>query len=60
MDNKSDEQFIIMQAAIEANKQQMKNNKQDSDEKMMKLTEDFKAVIASSITSITYHINYLK
>ena len=49
-----------MQVAIWSNKQEMKANKQDSDEKMMKLTEDFKAVIASSITSITYHINYLK
>ena len=33
MDNKSDEQFIITQAAIESNKQDMKSNKQDSDEK---------------------------
>ena len=33
MENNSDEQFIIMQAAIEANKQDMKSNKQDSDEK---------------------------
>ena len=28
MDNKSDEQFIIMQATIEANKKEMKSNKQ--------------------------------
>ena len=39
MENKSDEQFIIMQSTIETNKQDMKANmkskKQDSDEKMM-------------------------
>ena len=35
MENKSDNQFIIMKGAIEANKQDMKSNKQDSDEKMM-------------------------
>ena len=33
MDNKSDEHFIIMPYAIEANNQEMKSNKQDSDEK---------------------------
>ena len=49
MDNKSDEQFIIMKVTIEANKQDIKDNKQDSDEKMMKLTEDFKQIIASTI-----------
>ena len=38
MDKKSDEQFIIMQVEIEAKKQEMKSNKKDSDEKMMKLT----------------------
>ena len=46
-----------MQAAIEANKQETKANKQDSDKKTMKLTEDFKAMNASSITSITDQIN---
>ena len=39
MDNKSDEQFIIMKAAIEDNKQEMKSNKQDYDEKMAILSE---------------------
>ena len=39
MENKSDEQFIIMKAVIEANKQEMKANNQDSDEKMTKLSE---------------------
>ena len=56
MDNKSDENFIIIQAAIESNKQDMKSNKQYSDEKMMNLTEDFKAMLAE----ITYQINTLK
>ena len=45
MDNKSGEQFILMQAAIETNKQEMKSkmkaNKQYSDEKMMQFTETF-------------------
>ena len=38
----------------------MKAIKQDSDEKMMKLIEDFKATITSSITSITDQINTLE
>ena len=38
----------------------MKTNKNDSDEKMMKLIEDFNAIIASSITSIIDHINTSK
>ena len=39
MENKSDEQFIIMQSVIETNKQEMKDNKKDSDEKMTKFIE---------------------
>ena len=38
----------------------MKANKKNSYEKMMKLTEEYKAMIASSITSITDQINSLK
>ena len=38
MDKKYDEQFIITQASIETNKQNMRANKQDYDEKMIKLT----------------------
>ena len=38
-DNKPYEQFIIMQAEIEANKQDMNFNKQGSDEKMTNFTE---------------------
>ena len=34
MGNKSDESFIIMQATIKYNKQEMKTNKQDYDEKI--------------------------
>ena len=50
MDNKSDEQFLIIQAKIEANKQDMKANNKDSDDKMMNFIEDFKINLASSIT----------
>ena len=42
MDNKYDEQLIIMKTAIEDNKQEMKANNQDSDEKMLKLSEEEK------------------
>ena len=41
-----DEQFIIMKSSIEANKQEMKPNKQDSDEKMTKFIEEFKEMLA--------------
>ena len=51
MDNKSDEQFIIMQLNIEANEQDMKSNQQDSDEEMMKLTASLKEMIASTVTT---------
>ena len=40
MENKSGEQFIIMQSAIEP-------RKQEYDEKMMKLTEYFKEILAA-------------
>ena len=39
MENKFDEHFIIMQASIESNKQEMKLKKQDSDENMTKFAE---------------------
>ena len=42
IDNKYVEQFIIMKSSIEENKQEMKSNNQDSDEKMINLTEKFK------------------
>ena len=50
MDNKSDEKLTIMQATIEPKNQEIKVNKQYSNEKMMKLTEDFKAMLTSTIT----------
>ena len=52
MDNNYDENFIIMKATIEANKQEMKSNKQDYDYKMMNLIEYFKSVLLSNIASI--------
>ena len=39
MENKSDGDFIIMKAAIETNKQEVRSNKKDSDLKMMKFKE---------------------
>ena len=42
MDNKSDEQLLIMKVTIGA-------NKQDSDEKMNKLTEYLKEMLTSTI-----------
>ena len=60
MDNKSYGQFIIVQDSIEENKQDIKSNKKDSDEKIMKLAEDFKVILTSPITSITDQINTFK
>ena len=48
-----DEQLLIMQAAIEA-------TKKDPDEKMNNLTEDFKEMITSTITSIMGKMNIPK
>ena len=45
MDNKSDEKFLIMQATIEA-------NRQDYDDKKKKLTEDLTAMITSMMDQI--------
>ena len=42
MDNKYYEQFIIMKSKIEA-------NRQESNDKIMKLTEDLKEMIKSTI-----------
>ena len=53
MDNKSDEQFIITQDTIES-------NRQESDDKITKLTEDLKSIIKSTITSIMDRINISK
>ena len=43
MDNKSNEQLLIMQVTIGS-------NRQDSDEKMKNLIEDLKEMITSTIT----------
>ena len=48
MEKNSDEQFIIIKDAIEYNKQEMKPNKQDSDEKLMQSTETLKAEMKSN------------
>ena len=50
MDNKSEEKFIIMQAKIEANRQYYY-------ERMNKPTENLKAMIISTITSMMDQIN---
>ena len=50
MYKKSYEHSLIMQATIEA-------NRQDSDEKMKKITEDLTALSTQTITSMMYHIN---
>ena len=49
MDNKSNEQLLIMQAKIES-------NRQESDGKMKNPTEYPKEMITSTITSIMYQI----
>ena len=48
MDNNSDEIYIIMQATIES-------NRKDSDDKITNLTEELKAIITSTITSMMDH-----
>ena len=58
MDNKSDEN--IKQATIEANKLEIKSEKQYFDEKMMILTEEFKAMPTSTTTSMMDQINMSK
>ena len=60
MDNKSDEQFIIMRSEIEVNNIYMKDNKQEYNEEMMNITEYFKSMLVSSIKLITDQINTLK
>ena len=57
MNNKSDEQFIITQALIESNKQEMKSTKQDSDEKRTQFTvkyETMLAVISNQLNTLTF------
>ena len=47
MQNKRYEKFIIIQAEIEANKQDMKSNKKDFDENITKFTEQFKGMLVT-------------
>ena len=57
MENKYEKRFIIMKYAIESNKQEMKSNKQDSDEKMTQFTvksETMLAVISNHIITLIY------
>ena len=56
MEKNYDEQLIIMQASIESNKQEMKVNKQASDDKMTKFIEEFKTMLAA----ISDQINIFK
>ena len=42
----SDENFITIKATIESNKQDMRTNKQDSDEKMIQFTVKFETMLA--------------
>ena len=53
MDNKSDEQLIITQDTIEV-------NRQESDEKIMRLIEDLKVFVKSTITSMMDQTNISK
>ena len=49
-----------MRYTIEANKKEMKSNRQDSGDKKMKVTEHFKAMPISAIISMMDHINMYK
>ena len=50
MENKPDESFTFARAEIESNKQKMRSNKQDSDEKMKKLIEESKTMLCRNIS----------
>ena len=60
MDNNSDERFTIIQSTIEPKNRYMKANKQNSNEKMRNITEAFKAMLKSTITTIMDQINTYK
>ena len=60
MNNRSAEQFFIIKSTIEGKNQEMKANKKDSDEKMVNITEDFKEMLTSNITSIMDQIKISK
>ena len=46
MDNKSDEQFLIIQATINDNKQDTDEKKMNTDEKLTQITENIKVLTA--------------
>ena len=51
MDNKSDEQFLVVQDEIDVNKQETEKKEINTDEKLTHITEDLK-VLTATITSI--------
>ena len=56
MDKKSDEQFLIIQAKIYANKQENNEKKIKTDEKLTQITEDLK-VLTATFTSMMDQTN---
>ena len=59
MDNKSDEQFLIIQATIESNRQETDEKQMKTYEKLRKTTED-QNVLTATITSMTDQTNNSK
>ena len=59
VDNKSDEQFLIIQSLIEANRQETDEKQMNTDEKLTKITEDLK-VLTATITSMMDQTNNYK
>ena len=56
MDDKSDEQFLIVQAKNDANKQDTNEKQMNTDEKISQITEDLK-ILTETITSMMDHTN---
>ena len=44
MDNNSDEQFIVIQATIDSNKQETDEKQMNTDEKLTQITENLKVL----------------
>ena len=59
MDNKSDEQFLAIQATIEANRQETDEKQIKNDEKLTKIIEDL-TILTATITSMMDHTNNSK
>ena len=59
VDNKSDEQFLVIQSLIEANRQETDEKQMNTDEKLTKITEDLK-VLTATITSMMDQTNNYK